>query len=76
MYTKKFWKSAAERAAKTAAQVAILTLAVGDNIGFDVIDTNWGDVASMSVGGAILSLLTSVVSAPVGPKETPSLVKE
>ena len=76
MYTKKFWKSAAERAAKTAAQVAILTLAVGDNIGFDVIDTNWGDVASMSAGGAILSLLTSVVSAPVGPKETPSLVKE
>lgn len=71
MFTINFWKHAGERAAKTAAQSAILVIGA-DQI--NAFTANWGDVAGFAAGGAVLSLLTSVASAPYGDKGTPSLL--
>jgi hypothetical protein len=68
---KTFWVEAVERATKTAAQAAVLV------IGADQINAfalNWGDLAGFAAGGFVLSLLTSVASAPFGPEDDPSLV--
>jgi hypothetical protein len=72
MFTTAFWKSAAERASKTAAQAAILVLGADQ---LDAFAADWGDVASFAVGGAVLSLLTSIVSAPFASEGTPALTK-
>ena len=67
MFTKRFWKDASERAAKSAAQAALLSLGVGSaTVGFDVITTDWLFVASFTAGGALLSYLTSVLSSGLG----------
>lgn len=75
MWTSTFWKAAAERAVKSAAQFGIFA---------------WGTAAFTAVGdvvpvaqatglamlfGAGLSILTSLASEPFGTKGTPSLVK-
>lgn len=75
MYTAKFWKDAFERAAKTAAQAVLLFLGADQLL--DAVSADWGSAASFAVGGAVLSLLTSAVSAPLGAdKGSPSLVDE
>ena len=63
IFTITFWEAAAERALKTAAQAALLTLGA-DRI--DALHADWLDVAGMALGGAVLSVLTSIVSAGVG----------
>ena len=58
-----FWRAAAERAAKTAAQVAILkTGALASDGGFDALAADWPTILSWTVGGVILSILFSVAS--------------
>lgn len=59
MFTKEFWSYAGERAVKTFAQAAIAFMGAGA-IGFFEID--WAALASVSLGAAFLSVLTSVVS--------------
>lgn len=71
MWTSTFWKQALERAIKTFAQ-GVLALLAGDGLG--VVDVNWGDVASVGALAAIASILTSLVSAPVGETDSPSVV--
>lgn len=63
LFTRTFWLDATERAVKTAAQSALL--AVGADKVLDVMAADWAAVGSFALGGAVLSLLTSVVSAPV-----------
>jgi hypothetical protein len=58
-----FWADAAERAIKTAAQVAIL--AIGQGVTVDLFSADWRNVAGLAAGGAALSLLTSIASARV-----------
>lgn len=73
MWTASFWKQAAERAIKTAAQVALAFFVVGTT---DLLSVDWQAVAS-GVGVAVIaSLLTSVASLPFGPENSPSLVGE
>jgi|SRR5690242_14001212 len=78
MFTKAFWKEAAERAVKTAAQV-VLTFIGLDGAG--LLGLNW-TVAGTGVAGAIVaSLVTSVISGatPVGqitPRTTTSASEE
>lgn len=76
MFTAKFWKSAAERAGKTAAQFGLVAWGT---TAFTVV----GDVVPVAQAtglamlfGAGLSVLTSVGSIAVGDKGTPSLIAE
>lgn len=71
MFTTKFWKAAAERAAKSAAQ-ALLGLWALD--GFNVLTADFPLAGGVAAGAAVLSVLTSVVSAAGGEPDSPSLV--
>ena len=71
MWSLAFWQKAAERAIKTAAQVALAFFVVGTT---DLFSVEWQAVLS-GVGVAVIaSLLTSIASEPFGPKGSPSLV--
>ena len=71
MFTSQFLRQTLERAIKTAAQSAILVFGVGE---VNALEVDWGDVVGFGAGGFILSVLTSLVTANVGPKDTPSVV--
>ncbi|MEU8264493.1 holin [Micromonospora sp. NPDC048999] len=71
MFTSKFWKAAVERAVKSGAQ-ALLGLWALD--GFNVVDADFRLAAGVAAGAAVLSVLTSVVSAGAGQPDSPSLV--
>ncbi len=53
-------KAAGIRAGKTAAQVALSVLTVGQA----VMDVNWVNVLSVSLVAAVISILTSVAGLP------------
>lgn len=53
-------KAAGIRAGKTAAQVAVSMLTVGQA----VMDVNWVNVLSVSAVAAVISILTSVAGLP------------
>ena len=75
--TRTFWTATAERAVKTLAQALLAALTVGQAagaVGVDVLSVDWATAASLAVGAALLSVLTSVASGPVGPADSPSLV--
>lgn len=71
MFTRKFWKQAAERAVKTFAQGLLAVLAAGAT---GIMDTDWGNTLSVAGLAAVLSLLTSVVTSAVGEPDSPSAV--
>ena len=73
MWTMDFWKDAAERAIKTFAQALIAGLTAG---AVGILDVPWVDVLSVSALVAVLSVLTSLVSAPFSSKGTASLISE
>jgi hypothetical protein len=54
-----FWKSAGERAIKTAAQAAIAILGTDQLV--SAIDVNWAEIGGVSLLAGILSILTSIV---------------
>lgn len=62
IWTRAFWQAAVERAAKTAAQSAILVFGAEQ---VDAFNASWGDVGGFALGGAVLSVLTSITSAAV-----------
>jgi len=72
MWTLDFWKQAGERAVKTAAQAALAFFVVGQTV---LPELDWAAIGGAAAVGAIASVLTSLVSAPFGPEESPSLVK-
>lgn len=72
MFTRFFWKELFERAVKTAAQTLIL--AVGAAQGFDLFTANWKTLGGAAAGGFVLSVISSVASAPFGDPGSPSLV--
>lgn len=63
IYTLSFWKDAFERAVKTAAQSVILALGLGEGLNFFAVDWTLG--VGFALGGFALSVLSSIVSAPV-----------
>ena len=72
MFNKAFWKDAAERSIKTAAQAAIVVL-TGNAA--DIWHLDYKSLVSAVVLGAVVSLLTSLVSAKVTGTSDGSLIK-
>lgn len=74
MFDVAFWKAAFERAVKTFGQ-SLLALFVADQP-FDVVHFTWTRSLTVAASAAVLSLVTSLVSAKVGSDDSPSLVGE
>ena len=72
MFTSKFWKQAAERSLKSAAQAVILYWG-GDAV-FNAWSADWVAAGGIASGALVLSLLTSMASAGAGEPNSPSLV--
>jgi hypothetical protein len=66
-----FWRFTSERAIKSFAQSLLAILSVG---GLGVLEVNWVTALSTSGMATLLSVLTSIGSAGVGPKNDPSVV--
>ena len=66
MFSLSFWRDAIERSVKTAAQAVVLGLGFAE--GFNAFDIDWQLALGFAAGGAVLSLLTSLGSAPFGDK--------
>ena len=75
MWSKYFWLSLAERAIKSFAQGLIVVWPIGENaLGLWQIDWKTALLSAALYAGA--SVLTSIISAPLGPDGSPSLVGE
>lgn len=61
IYRRQFWAVAFDRAIRTAAQIAAVTLGAG---AVNIITIDWANVASLAAGGFVASLLTSVALPP------------
>lgn len=72
MFKLTFWKDVLERAIKTAAQSAILSFGADQ---FNVINVDWISIAGFAAGGFVLSVLTSIISLPMGDRDSASMVK-
>lgn len=71
MFTATFWKSAVERSIKTVAQALIAVFAASS---FDWLSADWQAIAGTAATAGLISLLTSIGSAGIGDKGTPSLL--
>lgn len=69
-----FWAAAFERAIKTIAQTLLSLWLVGD-VMFNLLTVDWTAALGIAAGAGVISLLTSIVSLPVGTPGSPSLVK-
>jgi hypothetical protein len=61
MFTVTFWKAAAERAIKTGAQSVLTVYFVGD-VALNAFQADWVNMGGIGLGGAALSILTSLAS--------------
>lgn len=75
MWTRTFWLAASERAIKTLAQTMLALWLVGDQL-LNVFEVEWTSSLGVGLGALLVSFLTSLLSAGVGPDATPSLVDE
>lgn len=71
MLTKKFGLDALERAVKTFAQSLLALIGAG---AVNIVLLPWADIFAVSATAALVSLLTSVVSLPLGDSGTASVV--
>lgn len=71
--TFRFWIETAERALKTGAQTLLWAWG-GADVMLDLFALDWRIAVNAFAGGALLSMLTSIISAPVGKGAGPSLV--
>ncbi|MGH2394679.1 MAG: holin [Candidatus Limnocylindria bacterium] len=71
MFTYRFWQLASERAIKTFAQSLVAILSA---TGVGLLTAPWSTALSTAGMAALLSMLTSMASAPVGESDTPSLL--
>lgn len=74
IFTRPFLVALLERAIKTAAQMA-LAVVVGSEV-TSAITLDWPLVAGAAGLGFVLSALSSVASAGVGPGESPSVTED
>jgi hypothetical protein len=74
LFTVTFWVDTAERAVKTAAQAVILAFGASDSGAGNLFEFDWNSAAGFGLGGAVISVLTSIVSAPFGEPGTASVL--
>jgi len=67
MWSKAFWRGAGERAVKTFGQALLTFFALGQA---DVLSVDWRVALAGAGTAALLSVLTSVASSPLGPEQT------
>jgi hypothetical protein len=72
MFTSAFWVMTAERAIKSFAQSLTALLSAK---GLGLVDANWLPALSAAGMVAVLSVLTSVASLQIGPRDDPSVVR-
>lgn len=60
MWTVAFWKQTVERLVKTFAQALLAVLGAGQA---GILQVDWGDAVNVAALAAVVSLLTSLVSA-------------
>ena len=72
MMTRAFTLAVLERAIKTFAQTLVALFGATQ---FDLIHAAWVDALSIAGGAAVLSILTSIASYPIG-NASPSLATE
>ena len=72
MFSKQFWLAALDRAARSAAQAALVILGA-DTV--NVLTVDWPQVAGLSAGMAVASLLTSVATSGAGGTPGPGLME-
>jgi hypothetical protein len=70
MFTPIFWRRSAELALRTAAQCALLTIGADT---LDAFSVDWAQVGGFAVGGALLSLLTSMAGSLTGDPDRPTV---
>ncbi len=63
IWTRTFWKDAAERAISTAAQSAVAVLGVA---GLGLLDVDWKDTASVAGLAGLLAVLKALAATYVG----------
>ena len=73
MWTLAYWKETTDRGIKSAAQAVILGLGLGEGLNAFAVD--WKLALGFALGGAFLSVLTSLISAPFGVKGAASLIE-
>jgi hypothetical protein len=75
MFTIMFWKRATERAVKSGAQAVLLGLGFSDAGPVNALQFDYKLGLGFAAGGALLSYLTSLVTAPLaGDPDDPSMV--
>jgi len=72
MWSMAFWRACVERAIKTGVQSVLLAFFAGDLI-FDVFAADWQNLLGAFLGGALLSVLTSIASDAATGGTGPSL---
>jgi hypothetical protein len=69
-----FWKASLERCIKTMVQT-FLVLAVPSSGLFNAFSMDWKMTGGLALSAGLLSILTSLGSAPIGEPDSPSLLK-
>lgn len=76
LMTAAWWSGAAERSLKTISQTLLALLTVDAATPANVLSLDWKYVAVGALMAGFISLLTSVVSGPIGPPGSPSMVND
>lgn len=74
LFTGSFWVDAFERACKTIGQ-ALLSMWLVGGVTPNLLTVDWKNALGVAVTAAILSLVTSIVSLPIGESGSPSLLR-
>ena len=72
MWSISYWKQTAERAVRTAAQVALSFWVVGET---GILDVDWQQFASVVGLAALASIAMSLVGSGLNNPENPSFVR-
>ena len=72
MFQRRFWAETLERATKSFAQ-GILTMWLASDV-VNAFAADWYDIFGVAGGYALVSVATSIISAPVGPQDSASVL--